>query len=43
MPTNTHGKSRTVRYARTSSLVRQSQKATRKAALGSIYAQIDDK
>ena len=42
-PINTNVNSRTERAARTSSLVRQSQKAARKAALGSIYDQLDDK
>ena len=42
-PINTNTNSITARAARTSSLVRQIQQTTRKAARGSICAQLDDK
>ena len=43
MPINSNAKSRTVRAARTSSLVRQIHKAERKSVLGRICSQINDR
>ena len=42
-PINTNANSKTARTARTSSLASQSQNAARKYALGTIYAQLNEK